>query len=82
MLNPTPLPTVATMPMSLIIWSMRPVEGPRAGTPQGAHATLPPRDVLALLGVLARNRRWREFSDSDGVTFTRRRAPWSRRRSN
>ncbi len=75
--------------MSLIIWSVKrptpaapPVGGPFA--PQsGLHAIelVPGRDVLALLGIVARERRQRAFSHTRAERIVTRMAPWSRRRA-
>lgn len=91
MLNPTPSQPVATLPMSMIIWSVkRPPQdtiAPQIGgpfAPQSARNLIelvPGRDVLAHLGIVARERRARLFSHSGEERFVTRRAPWSRRRA-
>jgi hypothetical protein len=91
MLNPTPSQPVATLPMSMIIWSVKrasteaalpQIGGPFA--PQSARNLIelvPGRDVLAHLGIVARERRTRLFSHSREERFVTRLAPWSRRRA-
>lgn len=89
--NPTPSQPVATLPMSMIIWSVRRAS-PEASAPpitgsfapsmrSGAIELVPGRDLLALLGIVARERRARFFSHAGGERFVTRRAPWSRRRA-